>query len=295
MKKLFVNKYEEITNNILIRKSKEHDIHIYSKVRLADVFDIKFGITPKEIYNYALKSHFDFTVYNYNYYPLFVVEVDGIQHNTNITQRNNDIMKNKLCKINNLPILRINSNYILKNFREMTLLDWLIDVWFLRDKFLKAQEDGLIPLDEWFDPDDIINHASNNKIFPYDFTYDLKMKINSEYKNKLYDSSANFWIGTDNNNNYHGIAHIHVTKEKCIIAESGIKKTTFPVILSELLSKILQYELYTSFLENHYILISIEEKEKLYRKYIDKYKLVSCCGTTGYKNGENPFLIKNPG
>lgn len=151
-KRLFVNKYEEITNDILSSKCIEHGAHVFPKVRLADVFNVKFGSTEKNLFNYALKSHFDFIVYDKEFMPLFAVEVDGKYHFKDKRQIKNDKIKDDLCEKYMLPLLRINSNYLVEKFRNTCLLDWLVDIWFLREAFFAAQDNGIVPEDEIFDP-----------------------------------------------------------------------------------------------------------------------------------------------
>lgn len=40
--RLFVNNYEEITHSILSSRCQKHEVHVFAKVRLADVFCIDF-------------------------------------------------------------------------------------------------------------------------------------------------------------------------------------------------------------------------------------------------------------
>lgn len=274
MKRLLVNDYEEITNQILHRKSIEHEVHVFPKVRLADVFEIEFGVTKKELFNYALKSHFDFLVCDKDFMPLFAVEVDGNYHSTNNKQIKNDKMKNKLCKQDMLPLLRINSNYLIKRFRNTSLLDLLIDIWFLREAFYDAKEKGLVPRYEPFDPYSFFYDGEKNVAWPYDITYELQKQIDRKHSaGEIYHSRASTWIGFSNNEIYYGLAYILVNNNEGIIAKSAMRSKLFPIVESELLASIITYELYDKYLKNNYKLIARTSIEKKLEKFRDKYKL----------------------
>lgn len=79
--------------------------------RFLDELNIKY----KQQYPYQ-NLYFDFAIYNGNELS-YIIEYDGIQHfenghfhnNLNITH-NNDLIKNKYCFDNNIPIIRIPYN-----------------------------------------------------------------------------------------------------------------------------------------------------------------------------------------
>lgn len=75
-RRLLVNKYEKITNDILNEKCERYNISVHPKVRVADVFKIDNSGITNDLYSYALQSHFDFIIYNELYDPLFAVEFD---------------------------------------------------------------------------------------------------------------------------------------------------------------------------------------------------------------------------
>ncbi|WP_082340162.1 DUF2726 domain-containing protein [Lysinibacillus agricola] len=130
------------------------------------------GISNEE-YSFALKSHFDFTVYdNTTLQPLFAVEFDGKSHLVEI-QKSRDKLKNRLVERFNLPLLRINSLYLDKKYRSLDLLSWCIEVWFSAKYFYEAQRNGLIPYDEPFSPMSLQEYQIINSI-PFEVIEEVK-------------------------------------------------------------------------------------------------------------------------
>ena len=82
---------------------------------------------------------------------VFSVEFDSRFHREKVQEKRDDT-KNWLCRRFGLPLLRINSNYLLRKYRNMDLLSWFVEIWFLEKGFYEAQEKGLVANDESFDP-----------------------------------------------------------------------------------------------------------------------------------------------
>ena len=96
MLKRLLNLHEEATHTRLKAVCDDYKASVYLKIRLADVIPIEgSGISDKE-FSFALKSHFDFVIFDSNYEPLFAVEFDGHFHR-NSSQIQRDKLKNKLC------------------------------------------------------------------------------------------------------------------------------------------------------------------------------------------------------
>ncbi|NLS45847.1 MAG: DUF2726 domain-containing protein [Firmicutes bacterium] len=272
--RLFVNKYEEITHSILSSRCQKHEVHVFAKVRLADVFFIDFKKTKGDLANYALKAHFDFVIYDKGFMPLFAVEIDGKYHFEDERQKRNDRMKNQLCRINSLPLLRINSRYLSRRYRTASLLDWLIDVWFLREAFFDAQDNGLVPMDEVFDPHSIWFTTDSEDVKPYDFNYHLQKKITQKYKDGMIPYYyPNTRIGIDKDNIYHGLGYLEVAPHKGIMVESAMTSKDFPVIESDLLESLIINQLYTKFLDGTYNLIPLSYIFEKYNGHKERYEL----------------------
>src|SRR5699024_12787594 len=111
---------------------------------------------------FSCDSSFNFTIYNnITHLPLFALEFDDKYHRTKI-QKDRDNIKDKLALKFNLPLLRINSLYLEVKYRNLDLLSWCVDIWFLADAFYSAQENGSVSYDEPVDPTSIYSIAEND-------------------------------------------------------------------------------------------------------------------------------------
>lgn len=187
--KKILTAYEETTYSRLLQVCDVYGAHVYPKVRLADVLPIAHsGITDDE-FRYALQSHFDFLAVNMDYEPLFTVEFDDPSHkDPEVAQR--DQKKNNLCERFSIPLLRINSRYLLSRYRDMDLLSYFVEVWFLSKVFDDAQESGDIPADEPFDPTFIIRSGGRQN-FPLWLSMDIVHHTRRLFDaGKVYDAES---------------------------------------------------------------------------------------------------------
>ena len=277
MNKEIFNKYENITYERINKVCKNVNTSVFPKVRLADIFSItKSGISNEE-YSFALKSHFDFTVYdNKTFLPIFSVEFDGKYHRTG-TQKFRDDIKNRLADRFDLPLLRINSRYLDTKYRNLDLLSWCVDVWFLAEAFYKAQENGAIPYDEPFSPESIYSIGDKKEKFPLFLSLEIRNEIKklSEQK-KIKSLIPNVWIGKDENGNYYGVSWLYIDDEKGLITVSGMKAQRFPISESELLEEIMIFDLYeqlVEFLDNKRKSVLNQEISKRINHFEKKYRL----------------------
>lgn len=276
LKQIF-NNYEKLTYNRLEKICRNVHASVYPKVRLADVFPItNSGISSKE-FSFALKSHFDFIVCdNTTYFPLFAVEFDGKSHYTKV-QKYRDTIKNKLTQRFNLPLLRINSRYLEKKYRELDLLSWSVELWFLSEAFWEAKESGAIPYDEPFNPSAISSLSDDGNRFPYFLSLDIRRKFNELFKQKkMKSSNISTWIGKDNNDNYYGVSWLFVSDELGLMTISGMKAQNFPMSHSELLEEIMIFELYDKlmeYFEGKRSCILYQEMDNKIKEYENKYEL----------------------
>ncbi len=175
MKPKLLNRYEEITYDKLKTACDPVGAHVFPKVRVADVVSLNgLGLTQEQ-FSYGLKSHFDFLVTDKEYSPLFSVEYDGEWHKRDTAQIKHDAMKGIICDRANHSLLRINSRYLEREFRGLDLLTYFVDVWFLREAFEEAQNNGGVPYDEPFDPAFIYSTGTDDgKRWPYWLSIDLQ-------------------------------------------------------------------------------------------------------------------------
>lgn len=256
MLKRIMNLHEEATHTRLRAACERYGALVYPKVRLADILPIEGSQISGDEYRFALRSHFDFVIANKQQQPLFAVEFDGIFHKTE-TQKKRDIKKNQLCAKFNLPLLRINSNYLLKKYHGMDVLSWLVKVWFVSESFDRAQQEGIIPPDEPFIPSSIISTDKEHEGFYLWLSRTARSKIQKLYESGVCkDYIPSYLVGIDKDNIYRGIAYLRIDDKVGISTETAMRGQQFPVSLDEILEDILVCELYEKLKE------ALKEKSK---------------------------------
>ena len=139
MFKRLMNYQEELTHLRLTEACARNSARVNPKVRLADILPIENSGISDILYKFALQSHFDFIVTDSGHMPLFAVEFDGPSHGHQV-QGARDDKKDGLCERFELPILRIDAQFINKKYRNLDLLTWLVEFWFAkRDVRLRSE------------------------------------------------------------------------------------------------------------------------------------------------------------
>jgi hypothetical protein len=151
-KKIIVNDYEESTELALNRIAKKQNARVFSKIRIADALEIAGSGLSAEEYSYALKAHFDFVFADASSKALFAVEFDEGHHFTDPKTIQRDKLKKRICEHLGLPILRIDKAYLSRVGQFATVLDWLIEMWFMEQEWVQKQRQGEISWDEDFLP-----------------------------------------------------------------------------------------------------------------------------------------------
>jgi Protein of unknown function (DUF2726) len=201
MLKRVLNLYEEATHLRLLGACEKFGAYVYTKIRLADILPIEgSGISQRE-YRFALQAHLDFVVTDADHYPLLAVEFDGNTHRAE-RQRVRDQIKDRLGQRFVLPLLRVNSRYVLKNYGGMDLLSWFINVWFLQKSWDEQQALGDIRPDEPFDPFLIIGDPGKRP-FPLWLSHTVRVEIRKLYKSgRCKDHGPSALVGLDADHNY---------------------------------------------------------------------------------------------
>ncbi len=243
--KKILNQQEDATHQRLQEVCEQYGASVFAKVRLADVLPIEnSGISDIE-YRFALQSHFDFIVCDSVHIPLFAVEFDGLTHESE-TQKDRDQKKVSLCERFDLPLLRINSKYLSRQYRDYDLLTWFVEVWFLQRAFDQAQAAGSISFDEPFDPMMFIHLPGRKNRFPLWLSAPLGVKIQRlREAGKCADWFPSKWMGRDERGNIHGLSWIGIDDNYGVFAQTGIRSQKFPVIfIIDLLSELLIFQIY---------------------------------------------------
>jgi hypothetical protein len=242
--KRILNRHEEATHRRLRVVCDTYGSHVYAKVRVADVVPIENSGIGDELYRYALQSHFDFVVTDNLHRPAFAVEFDGPTHQA-FVQRERDKKKNELCDKFDLPLLRVNARYLGKQYRDMDLLTWFVEVWFAQKWFEQAQEKGEILYDEPFMPQAIVNIPGSDKQFPLWLSAVVRAKIQKLcFTGAIRDLVPSVLIGKDTEGNYHAISFIRIDDSRGVVVETGMRLQRFPVLESEALDEVIICQLY---------------------------------------------------
>lgn len=291
-KKIF-NLHEEATHIRLRETCQKYGASVYPKLRLADVLPIESSGITDDLYRYALQAHFDFVITDDAHTPLFSVEFDGPLHREEMHIAR-DEKKNNLCKIFDFPILRINARYLNKKYRNFDLLSWFVEVWFFREEFFKAQEQGLIPWDEPCDPMLIMRLPGRKERFPLWLSADQLIKIQKLAKEKkIKDFAPTMWIGADDYGNYHGIMWLWIDEKSGVVTHSAMRAQNYPVVEGEILSELLIFQLYDELsrvLKGEAYPVAIDTINMRVKDYTEKYQMMMAGGL--HLPPGNPFKAK---
>ncbi len=284
--KKILNLHEEATHIKLKKICEEYGTSVYPKLRVADVLPIqKSGISSEE-YRFALQSHFDFVVADSEHTPVFAVEFDGPTH-TSPAQKKRDNKKDNLCDQFEFPILRINAKHLIKKYRNYDLLTWFIEMWFLQESFYEAQKNGHIPWDEPFDALSIGSMSGKNEMFPLWLSKNVRAHIQSLAKQHKYiDFTSLEWIGIDKDDNYHGISWLLIDDKRGVYTQAIMRNKRFPIVVSDVLSDILAFQLYEELLQFQQNKARPKNKDyinSVINSYNNKYEMRACSGISRTK------------
>ncbi len=244
MVKKLLNLHEEATHLRLRKVCEKHGAAVHAKVRVADVLTV--DRVSAEDRGFALTSHFDFVVTDSNHVPLFAVEFDGPSHK-DATQQERDTKKNRICEIFGFPLLRINARYLPQRYRNMDLLSWFVEVWFLKQWFDDAQEEGSIPADEIFDPFFTMSSrpGENKPSFPLWLSQPLLSKIHRLWEaGRVCNPSPSHIVGQSPDGIYRAIAWIPITEDSAVYVETAMRAQRFPVLEADILSELIVFEVH---------------------------------------------------
>ncbi|PEA18096.1 hypothetical protein CN930_12880 [Bacillus cereus] len=244
MLKKLQNKYEKLTHDYVKEVCDKYDADVYPKVRLADVFEISGSGISKDLYRYALMSHFDTIIFNSEQDPLFAVEFDGSTHIYSPEQIERDQKKNELCNRFELPLLRITSDFLHKQYRGVNLLSWFIEVWFASEWFHERQKKGKFAPDEPFMPMSFKTIPGKDEIFPLWLSRDVRGEVaNLKAKGHVESFCPTTLVCIDQFGDFHCLAWVVIENMKVVFTMNKLSGQQFPAPMHELLEDITVVEL----------------------------------------------------
>ena len=236
------NHYEEIAFGQISEVGSKYGLAVYPKVRVADVLDLDAMQIDGAHKSFGLRAHFDFVVYR-DHFPLYAVEFDGPAH-TRPIQRERDAKKDKLCKLDGLPILRVNSRHLTKDFGDLTLLAWIMETYEMQCGFYEAQEKGQIPYDEPFDPLSLMTMKDGKYVHTLWLSQSHRQQMHTLHnQGRMRDFASSGWIGENSSGVMRGVEFIRVTETHGLHVETGMRGQQFPILFSDLLGEILAIQL----------------------------------------------------
>ena len=237
--KRLLNVPEETTHDRLKRTCARNQAAVHPKVRVADVLPIEKSGIADDIYGFALMAHFDFTVTDAKLCPLFVVEFDGPSHG-DPTQAERDRKKDYLCERFEMPLLRINFNYIDRTYRDLDLLTWIIEYWFGARDIEKGYESGDIPAAEYLDPMMFIQMPGLERRFPLWIGAEARSGLQKLCnQGKCIEYVPSFIVGTDDDQNWRAFAALRITEASGVMTKTGMRHQRFPVPALDMFDEIL--------------------------------------------------------
>ena len=245
---LFKNESERLTDERLRLVCEEYGARVCPKVRVADILNVKKDSLAPELFSYALMAHFDFVIYDPQdlHSPLFAVEFDGESH-SRPTQIARDKKKNQLCELSQFPLLRINSNFLSKSYRHKDILTYLVERYFLEKSFEEAQEQGLIPEEEGFDPTFLMVTQGGKTKFPLWLSKEILTEYQELCKAKIIrDHIPSSMIARDMDGNLRAIGWTLIRDGYGIVANTGMKAQLFDYGLTDAIEEIIIFETHAS-------------------------------------------------
>ena len=160
-------------------------------------------------------------------------------------QRRRDAQKDTLCVRFEFPLLRINAQYLRKDYRDMDLLSWFVHMWFTSEMLALAQTEGSIPWDEPLDAQWLGSVPGRSESFPLLLSLDIRSKLQALAESgKSWDSAPSCVLGKDTSGNYHAIGWLRVSPSTAVLVKTAMRNQMFPISASEILREIVVFALY---------------------------------------------------
>jgi hypothetical protein len=275
IKNRIMNVSEVIVDKELRSIADENDLRVYAKMRLSDVIDDDDYYLERELFSYYTRSHFDFTVTSPEQKPVMAIEFDGPYHN-DPEQIARDAKKDRLCKQAGLPILRINANHVLRKYRGMTLLRWIIEVIKAQEWFYKAQEEGQISSDEPWDPSFIIASEGNPRKYPYWLSAVAHRQIDQFLDGNDHEKMGWYQLfSTEHNHRHHALEYLRVG-DHILYVHTSVRNQDVDFNWWDLLREVTHCEMgeqLASFLRGEQQLIPIKDFQLKHDELCERYNI----------------------
>lgn len=122
---------EREVKTILEDRLARTPFQVWGKVRLNAAIGKEDGEhLPVELFTYLRSAELDYLIIRRAppHRPFLAVEFDGPHHEFEPKARHNDLLKNRLCRMSGLPLLRIRSREVEPLFRRDSFLSYLVEI-----------------------------------------------------------------------------------------------------------------------------------------------------------------------
>jgi hypothetical protein len=253
--KPILNNPENTTYEKLCEACSRNSAHVFPKVRVADILRIEGSGISDELFRFALQAHFDFVIADTRHMPLFVVEFDGA-YRKQADQTRRDSQKDALCERFQLPILRIDSEYVNRKYRSLDLLSWFVEAWFGRKWFDDAQARGEISPDEVFNPSMLLTIPGLEEEFPLWLSAEPKARIRKLWEQgKCMDLAPTLSIGYDCEGMCRGLGYMRIDQDRGVLTVTAMRSQRFPIAAYEILREVLPFQV-------HRLLIDVQNGDE---------------------------------
>lgn len=268
-----MNRSEEVAFRELHRIADDNDMRVFAKTRLSDVLVKGATRLSQREFDFYTRSHCDFVVTDNEYRPKMIVEYDGPLHG-DPKQQERDAIKNALCLDAGLGLLRIHDRHVTKLYRGMTVLRWIVEVSELEHAFDEAQQQGLVPDDEPFDPS-MLASVGDRRDFPYWLSAPATHAIHGFFKT-LDQSVQRGWssfVGHDSDHTSCRLSCIYFG-EKVLWARTAMRKQDLSFPHYDLLNELDTCELgirLAMFQKSEISAVNKEEFQIIFEDYIKRW------------------------
>ena len=273
IKDRILNISEEIVLKELSAIVAENRLRVFPKYRLSDVIENDDSYLDRDLFSYYTRSHFDFVVTTPEAKPFMAIEYDGPFH-SGAEQVARDAKKHFLCKEAGLPILRINANHVLRKYRGMTLLRWIIEVIQLQKSFDEAQEKGQVPFDEPFDPMMIMSDGSGRK-WPYWLSATAMVRINKFVRSEQGTRAWVTLVGEDDDQKLHSLEYVLIG-DQVLYVRTSARNQDANIPKFDMIREVTHCEMgeqLASFLQGEQQLMSIKNFQSIHDKVFKQFKM----------------------
>lgn len=228
LRPILTNRSEIAADSTLVKITAANGDRLHAKVPLAEIIDIDVTEVRKVAdKRFMLMASFDFVITRQNR-PLFAVEIDGRHHSQDLQSFERDRKKDAISETVGLPMLRVSSDLALLRNGRRTILEYVVDSYYLFEAFFSAQEAGTIPWDEPFARSSIVETLPEGEVIRGLDAKTINYLAQCEHEGKIPNRVPDtFVIRVPNRRNVRCLAYLAVAPDRFIRADVQVRDFRF--------------------------------------------------------------------